>query len=125
MIVRSKFMHEKHISAVEPEIREYAESQLDKLSVIFGNCKRIQKAFYLAPSFFVVCLSRFNSGDNLVTSCNTYLGEVAQKVFDKYSIANVTTKVDVPEKFLLAKLNEITDIIDPLQLREVETGTPS
>ena len=124
--LRSKFMHEKHISAVEPEIREYAESQLDKAEREFSEIVREFKNALFAGSFFFRGLSSpvSSSGDNLATCCSHYLGEAAEKVFDKYAIANFTTRPEIPEKFLLAKLNEITDAIDPLQLRELDTGTP-
>ena len=124
--LRSKAMHEKHKSAVEVEIKEYAESQLDRYNRGFSEISREFKKALFAGSFFFRGISTpvANEGDNLESCCNKFLGEVAAKIYDKFSLASDNTRPEIAQRLLLANLNEITEAVDPLRLRDMESGTP-
>jgi hypothetical protein len=116
----------KHRHSIEADIRDYAEGQSQQSTRILDDILRELKKSFQNGSF-IFRGQRTPVGEraqDFKDACNKELSGAASVIFEKYMQAPVQVHGEVPEKFLRANPNHLSNSIDPLSLVSSVGGQP-
>ncbi|MFW6053105.1 MAG: BREX system P-loop protein BrxC, partial [Desulfosalsimonas sp.] len=126
-IYRCQAIVDQYRNDPEQEVKDYCKSQLERARKLNTELKTAIKKSLARGSFIFrgQALAVESLHPDVIDACKKYLGDVGAQVFDRYNEAPERAKTDLAEKFLrLKNLNGVTANTDPLELVQIQGGTP-
>jgi hypothetical protein len=127
-ICRSQRIVDLHRNDPDQEVKEYCQSQTDRVSSLTSElAQKIVRGLTQGSFVFRGKVTAVDSLDqSLLAACKKFLTEAAERVFDRYEEASERVETALAEKFLrVPNLRAVTSQIDPLGLVQVSGGNPT
>jgi hypothetical protein len=117
-LVRCRKFVDQHRNAADPETQDFVRIVSERLERTSGELESKLQSSLLAGSFIAHGAHQpvAELGTELGEAAKAFLGNVAGRVFDRYSEAPIQAETALAEKFLKTPLDRITNADDPLQL---------